>query len=346
MFKVLPEKLYIPACLLCLALAGHVTAQQTVSDSKPVNFGYSQNPKTRTRPEVPKQMGTPKLDNTGSQNPGTTITAAPSTTKVPPSIAAKTMDVVKRANKAATPPTEIYKVGVGDVLFINLQNAAKASTYYTVLNDGTIDYPLAGTMVSVNGLTVDEIEDMLRDRVKLYENPLVSVKVRDYSSHTINVLGLVEKSGEKSIQREAVPLYVVKAEAVVQPKATLAIVHRADSQTETLALKDSKSDDVLIFPGDIVEFTADQKSAGSGQFYFIGGEIASGGQKDFHPGLTLSQAVMASGGAVRPIKKVIVRRKNESGFLVPTEYSLKNIKDGKSPDPVLQAGDTIEVRGN
>lgn len=343
MFKSLFKNLAISACVMGLALAGTVAAQNTSTNGKPVNFGYSQNPKTRTKPETAAKQGTPTLDNTRSQGNGNIVIGT--SVKPPPSIAAKTMEIARRANTVAVKPTETYKVGVGDILFINLQNAGKASTYYTILNDGTIDYPLAGSMVFVNGMTVEEIEDLLRDKIKLYENPQVSVKVREYASHTVNVLGLVERTGEKNIQREAVPLFVIKAEAVVQPKATHAIIKRANSQTETLALKDARSDEVLIFPGDIIEFAANSRGgSGSDQFYFVSGEVNTAGQKEFHEGLTLSQAIIASGGTKRPnIKKVTIRRKNDSGFLVPTEYSLKNIKDGKSQDPVLKAGDMIEV---
>lgn len=345
MFKVLLKKISLPLFAIGLVSAGQAAAQNGTSDPKPVNFKYSQNPKIKTRPEpAVKEQNIPTLDNTGSQIITTTGVVG-SRNPQPPSIAAKTMEIARRANAAAIAPTEIYKVAAGDVLFINLQNAAKASTYYTVLNDGTIDYPLAGEMVNVGGLTVEEIEDTLRERIKLYENPQVSVKVREYASHSIKVLGMVERSGEKNIQREAVPLFVIRAEAIVQPKAAYALVRRANLRTETLNLKDTKVDDVLIFPGDIVEFAANASGGDAAtEFYFIGGEVLSAGQKDFHPGLTLSQAVLASGGTKKPnIKKVIIRRKSASGFLVPTEYSLKNIKDGKAADPVLQAGDTIEV---
>jgi protein involved in polysaccharide export with SLBB domain len=188
---------------------------------------------------------------------------------------------------------------------------------------------------------------LLRERVKLYENPQISVKVREYSSHKITVLGLVEKSGEKNIQREAVPLFIVRAEAVVQSKANKAIVRRADSTTETFDLRDEKSENILIFPNDIVEFTTDEAKFVKNieaQYFYIGGEVASSGQKDFHDGLTLTQAILASGGLKKEsVKKVVVRRKNSDGLLVSNEYNLKFIKDGKIPDPNIQAGDTIEI---
>ena len=317
---------------LCFSV---VTNAQTPENTptKKVNFGYSQNPKTKNikenKPEVVDEKNA-KADNLPNET-----------------IARKTYEVVKNSNKKALAPTENYKIGVGDILFINLQNSSKGSTYFTVLNDGTIDYPLAGEMISVSGLNTDEVEDLLREKVKLYENPQISVRVREYSSHKITVLGLVEKSGEKNIQREAVPLFVVRAEAVVQSKANKAIVRRADSSTETFDLRDEKSENILIFPNDIVEFTTDDAKFVKNieaQYFYIGGEVASAGQKDFHDGLTLTQAILASGGLKKEsVKKVVVRRKNSDGLLISNEFNLRFIKDGKIPDPDIQAGDTIEI---
>lgn len=264
------------------------------------------------------------------------------------SVATKTLEVAKRASAVQSSPTETYKVGIGDILFVSLQNApAKETTYFTVLNDGNIDYPLAGEMVQILGLSTEEIEELLESKIKLYENPQVSVKIREHNSHLYSVLGLVEKSGEKAMPREAIPLYVVKAEAVVNPKANEVTIKRGHLEKQVIDLKDTKSGDVLIYPGDIVEFRANDETASlsrASQFYFIGGEINSGGKKDYIKGITLTQAILESGGLKKSnVKKVVIRRKNESGMLVPTEFDLKAIKDGKVMDPTLEAGDTIEI---
>jgi protein involved in polysaccharide export with SLBB domain len=322
--------------------------------TKKVNFGYSQNPKTKSRNQNSQAQNLPEnrtneiptLPQTGEVAEKTTEQTAGYEGR---SIASKTLEIAKRAGNAAISPTEIYKIGVGDILFISLQNApAKDSTYFTVLNDGTIDYPLAGEMLSVNGLTSEEVEDLLKLKVKLYENPQISVKVREHASHRITVLGLVDKAGEKYLQREAMPLFIVRAEAIVQAKASLAVIKRADSKTETIDLKDSKSDEVLIFPGDIIEFKSDESLAdddsSAPQFYYIGGNIISAGQKNFHSGLTLTQAIFSSGGLKKQtVRKVIIRRKNQTGLLSPIEFDLNAIKNGKQPDPILRPGDTIEV---
>lgn len=357
MKKSLPVKFLASTFVVVLAAASGAAAQTEPGTVKKVNFGYSQNPKTKTKSTTGKNVD--KTDNppvteseTSNNQSQTEIISENPTVENQKfesrSIASKTLEVVKRANVNAVSPTEIYKVGVGDILFISLQNApAKASTYFTVLNDGTIDYPLAGEMVAVSNLTTEEIEDLIKTKIKLYENPQISVKVREHASHAVTVLGLVEKAGEKYLPREAVPLFMIRAEAIVQPKADLLIIKRASAETEQIDLKDAKSDDVLIFPGDILEFKSSDFSGTNSadrQFYFIGGNIAAAGQKDFHQGLTLWQAILAS-GVVRKTntKKVVIRRKNSAGLLSPMEFDLNLIKDGKQPDPLIKAGDTIEI---
>ena len=75
---------------------------------------------------------------------------------------------------------------------------------------------------AAGGLTADEISDRFESELKrraLVENPKVSVGVRDYASHTILVSGLVKESGPKILRREAIPLYVVVADAQPLPEA-------------------------------------------------------------------------------------------------------------------------------
>ncbi len=331
--------------LTCIVFLANIWGQTPAEQPRQVNFRYSQNPKTKAKTEDKATQNVAEtskaaITNEIDQNNSHQIPEFESR-----SVAKKTLEIARRAN-AAVAPTENYKVGIGDVLFISLQNApSKVSTYFTVLNDGKIDYPLAGEMIFVQDMMTEEIEDLLKEKIKLYENPLVSVKVREHSSHKISVFGLVENAGEKYLQREAIPLYVVRAEAVVQSKASQVVIKRANSNTETIDLKDSKSEDILIFPGDIVEFkSVESKNIQVPQFYYIGGNIVLAGQRDFYQGITLTQAILASGGLKKiTAKTVVIRRKNELGLLSPMGFELKAIKDGKQPDPILQPGDTIEI---
>lgn len=337
------KNLFFAILLVVFNFAPGVFAQTQNQDTKQVNFRYSQNPKTKAKVENRITNSTLSVSNSGK----TTDKSSSSETLENRSIASKTLEIAKRANKASASPTEIYKIGQGDILIISLQNApGNATNYFTVLSDGTIDYPLAGEMVPVQGLTTEEIEDLLQEKIKLYKNPQLVVKVREFASHSFTVLGLVEKAGEKFLQREAMPLYAVRAEAITKPNVTVAIIKRINAETEKIIIADPKSDDILIFPGDIVEFKSGENEINREvpPYYFIGGNINSAGQKDYHQGLTLTQAILASGGMRRSsVKKVIIRRKNQEELLSSLEFDLNAIKSGKQVDPVLQAGDTIEI---
>jgi protein involved in polysaccharide export with SLBB domain len=266
--------------------------------------------------------------------------------------ATKILKVITDASVKSRPLTETYKVGVKDVLLISFKTAKlQNTTYVTVLEDGTIDYPLAGGNVNVENATLEEIQDFLREKVilkdkeKETENLELIVKVREAASHNIKVIGLVEKSGDKTIQRDAVPLFVVKAEAIVDLRATQVVIHRIDGKVEKFDLKDLNTDDTLIYPNDIIEFVAKAENVVVvSKYYFVAGSVVSPGQKDFHDGITLTQAIFAAGGLKKvKIGKIFIRRKNELGMLSSTEFDYKAVTDGKIVDPILQPGDLIEV---
>lgn len=166
--------------------------------------------------------------------------------------------------------------------------------------------------------------------------------MRDYASHTVLVSGLVADPGAKVLRREAVPLYVVIAEAQPRPDAGCAdLISRSTGQRTPVDLSDATAMNVLVYPGDVINVTTRPR-----EFFYIGGEINMPGQKDFHSGLTLTQAVLASGGVSRVAGnkvRVKVSRQGADGRLVPTEYKLKEIEEGRVPDPRLQPGDRIEV---
>ncbi|MDT5124166.1 MAG: polysaccharide biosynthesis/export protein [Acidobacteriota bacterium] len=294
-------------------------------DKKNKEQGNSSTPATTDAPEK----------TTTTVPSGTSATSNPPTTEEP---AAKA-----NATTNAPPLTSIYRVGAGDVLDIRLLNAAtRDSTLFTVMASGLLEYPLAGEPLPVAGLTTDEIHERLISKIKLYDNPQVVVSVRQYASHNVIVSGLVNDPGTRALRREAMPLYVVLAEAQLKPEAGQATIVRVDRQTLTISLSDPKAMTTFVLPGDVVTVTA--LPPAPPQFFYIGGQINSPGQKDFHAGMTLTQAVLASGGATRFAGgKVKVSRQGADGRLVTTEYNLKQIESGKIPDPVLQPGDRVDV---
>ena len=73
---------------------------------------------------------------------------------------------------------------------------------YLVNNEGSIDFPVLGTL-KVGGLTKNEAEDMIREKLKPYlkEVPIVTVRMSNYK---ISVLGEVARPGTFTVSNEKV----------------------------------------------------------------------------------------------------------------------------------------------
>lgn len=239
--------------------------------------------------------------------------------------------------------TRIYRIGPGDVLDIRINdNTASQSTLFTITPSGFIEHPLLAEPVQASGLTVDEISSKFESELKrraIIENPKVSIGVRDYASHTILVSGLVKDSGTKILRREAIPLYVVVADAQPLPEAARVTVLRNErNATFEIDLTQMKDMTLLVRPGDVITLLPNVT-----QFVYVSGEVKSPGEKTFRRGLTLTQAIIAAGGVTPKAKEARLGRDNGEGFLVVTRYKLKDIESGKVQDPVVKPGDRITI---
>jgi polysaccharide export outer membrane protein len=257
-------------------------------------------------------------------------------------IKASVNDSTSSASTPARPLTDIYRVGIGDILDIRLLNSVNnRSTLFTVSDSGAIDLPLAGGTVSVAGLTPEEIQNVIAAELKrraVDEKAKVSVSVRQYLSHSLTVTGLVVHPGTRILRREMVPLYVVLAESQLRTDGERVVIMRNGTPGEPHDLSNPDTLNLNVQSGDIVTVSAKPQA-----FYYIGGRVNYPGQKQFQPGITLLQAILAAGGTTRQESKVDISREGSDGKLVTVSFNLKQIKSGAVQDPRLEAGDRIEV---
>jgi len=246
-------------------------------------------------------------------------------------------------NEGSAELTGIYRIGVGDVLDIRLLNASTPrSTLYTVVEGGLIDMTIAGGPIAVAGLTIGEVQVLIGAELKrraVEEGARVSVGVRQYSSHSVGITGLVNNPGTKFLRREAVPLYVIMAEAQTRLDAGRATIMRNGKAAVTVELGEPDALNFLVRHGDMISVTAKPQ-----EFYYIAGRVNQPGQKAFQSGITLLQAILAAGGLSKQnVNLVEVSREGGDGRLTTTQFKLKEIKAGKIKDPRVQSGDRIEV---
>lgn len=78
---------------------------------------------------------------------------------------------------------------------------------YLVSNDGTIDFPIIGS-IKVSGLTKKECESMILEKIRPYladsEKPIIIVRM---SSYSISVLGEVKNPGSFPVSREKINIF-------------------------------------------------------------------------------------------------------------------------------------------
>jgi protein involved in polysaccharide export with SLBB domain/Flp pilus assembly protein TadD len=306
-----------------------------VSDSNGTSTTTASSRKATTNPSTEKP-GPPVSDSNSKSNP-----------VAPPHEATATrtasVDSASNNNAAVTGDsalTEIYRVGIGDVLDIRLLNStSNRSTLYSVAEGGLIDLPIGGAPLAVAGLTTREIQARIKSewRRLAVEEADVTVAVRQYGSHSVIITGLVGNPGVKILRREAVPLYVILAEVQPRLDAARVSVMRAGVTSQVLDLGEADALNFVVRPGDVINVTARPPD-----FYYISGRINYPGQKAFQPGITLVQAILAAGGLARE-NRVELSREGADGRLATTKFNLKEIKSGKIQDPRLQPGDRIEV---
>lgn len=242
-------------------------------------------------------------------------------------------------------PTTIYRVGPGDMLDVRVFDGRERQTAsFQVTPTGLLAYPALSEPLSVAGLTTEEIAARLGAELKrqdgAHADPDLAVGVRQYASHAIIISGMVKDAGTKILQREGVPLYVIIAYAQPLPGAGQAVViAKSTGHVTTVDLSDTRAMKMLVRPGDVINVRPPAE-----QFFYVAGAVRQPGQKKFHPEMTLTQAVLAAGG-VSELRAVvaIISRQVEDGRLASLRFDLKEIGAGRVPDPVIQAGDRIEI---
>lgn len=95
-------------------------------------------------------------------------------------------------------PMETSSLGAGDVFEVTVYDEPAMSKPYKVAPNGTIDFPLIGTL-EVEGKEPQEIADLIKSNLKekqILKNPSVSVLVKEVNSKKVAVFGQVQKPGQ------------------------------------------------------------------------------------------------------------------------------------------------------
>jgi polysaccharide export outer membrane protein len=260
-----------------------------------------------------------------------------------------------------------YKIGPEDLLEISVFEDEKLNKAVRVSSQGNISLPLLGVL-KVKSLTANELEKEIRDLLaeKYFQDPHVSVFIKEYRNQRISVIGAVERPGVYDVtgQKTVLDLLAIggglKADSgqllfLIRPSGLEEAIPKenreSDDQTpktfmidlERLLVKGDLTLNLPLVHGDVVNVPVSGK-------VFVGGEVKiPGGFSLTGKKLTLSQAITLAGG-LKPqaagSETKVFRYKENSEKGTDREILSVNvyaIQQGQGEDPALKENDIIFI---
>ncbi|HEY7098173.1 MAG TPA: polysaccharide biosynthesis/export family protein [Terriglobales bacterium] len=254
----------------------------------------------------------------------------------------------KQQSSLSAPASDTeLKLGVGDLLEVNVYNVPELTSKVRVSTSGDIYFPLID-YVHVAGLKLEEAQAVIEKRLSdggFLKNPHVSIFVDEYQSQGVSVLGEVVKPGIYPALGEQRLLDMISAAGGFSDKAgrTITITHRNSPdkpQVVTFArnFNDSPESNLEVLPGDtIIVRKADI-------IYVVGAVGRPSGFMMDNGNLTVLQAIALAGGtnSTAKLSEARIIRKASTG-MVETQVHLKKMLEAKAPDITMEADDILFV---
>lgn len=246
-----------------------------------------------------------------------------------------------------------YRVGPGDVLDIAVLGQTDLTRTATVQPTGAISLPLLND-VPVGGLTVAEVQRKLTTLLArdFLVSPQVEVKVKDYQSQFVLVLGEVNSPGRKPLRgstrlidalveaggfsaRASGEIFITRAEGGAFDGGTRSLRLRLGGQ---LSAQEYVNLEISLRHGDIV--TALPRS-----YVTVEGEVQRPGRYAIEGDLTVTGAVSMAGGLTRFGSSDVKLRRIDpaTGRVTVTKVDLKSVRSGKKADPPVAPNDVVTV---
>ena len=170
---------------------------------------------------------------------------------------------VPAARPPLTRPTQTEApLGPGDTFEVSVYGEKDLSGKYRVANDGTINFPLVGS-IAVAGLRAPEVANRIREALisgEILRAPTVSVEVTEQISKRITVLGAVKLSGGYPLIAGMTALQAITAAGGLTPVArgdSVVLTRRVNGVLKRFkvpveSITEGQAEDVPLQAGDIL----------------------------------------------------------------------------------------------
>lgn len=271
---------------------------------------------------------------------------------------------------ASAQPSGAYQLGPGDVMKITvLKQDLLTQDDARIGNDGKVRLLMLDEPVQAACLTEDAFAAVLTEKYrKFLLNPQVYVSVKQFNATTIAVIGAVNSPGRFQLQRPvrllelltfvngpsaaaSKELQVLRTSGLVcgNGNTITATPWSADAEPEIISLniKDvldgASESNLFLRGGDIVRVVeAEQRQA------YVVGSVRSATTVNLKEPVTLSTAIAMSGGAApgAQLEKIKITRQTTGSLSKKDLFvNLKEIREGKHEDLLLEPNDIVDVPG-
>lgn len=242
---------------------------------------------------------------------------------------------------AAVPVPEDYVVSAKDTLDVVVFEEPQLCREVVVAEDGTIDYPLLGTL-HLKGLTRQQVDELVTSRLEAnyLHNPQVTIYVTAMGSKTVEVHGAVVRPGAVHLTGGQTNLLQILGEVGgidARKTASQVIVRRQDSPPMVINLEslfNSGQDNIVLQPDDYV-FVPEAKVV------YVAGEVKRPGTITWAHNLSVSQALTQAGGPdeTASLRSAYILRDGER-----IAVNLRRIYKGSESDIILEPDDQLFLR--
>ena len=243
-------------------------------------------------------------------------------------------------------PGEDFKLGPGDLIAVGVFLQPDYHATERVGQAGSVHLPFIGS-VHVAGLSVRASQTLIADRLRAggyYQDPEVIIQVLDTVNGSVTITGEVHAIVPVSTQRSLREVLLVAGGLPATASHTIKIVRKKPDGTDEVIVVNLGTDlaastaaNIPVHPHDIIQITR------ASVVYVLGAFAHQGAVPlDQAAPLTLLQLAALSGGIgfegryddLRLIRTDGTERK-------VIEVDIKKVREGKAPDPILQANDIV-----
>jgi polysaccharide export outer membrane protein len=255
---------------------------------------------------------------------------------------------------------DMYKVGINDIIRVDVLGHKDLEVIATVAVDGTISFPHLGS-VYVKDKTLEEIKKELTEKLSegYVKFPVVSVSLIKTMSKNIFINGEVAKIGAIPFEKDMTIIKALSMAGGIREgghygklkvrrgqKGAVGYKNIVESELDNGIIKNKEIEDMLLQPDDILIVERNKT-------FLIKGEVTKRGKFIITKDMTVLRAILEAGGVSADglYGTIKIRRKEEGetgGYKVYVESKLHDgvIENKEVEDTLLQPDDILIVERN